>query len=138
MVTPRPVRKLVDELVEKRAGYRVVMSSSAGTRARRQLGAYRLSGPLAPIVWGVHLKRDFRLAFTIQSPDEPEGPTRVVILYVGQREPRHRESDVSTVLHDLFESRIRRRTICDHPAAKMASRESARLNSTLSSTSCNA
>jgi hypothetical protein len=35
-------------------------------------------------------------------PTNPRAPTRVVILYVGQREPRHTESDVWTVLHDLF------------------------------------
>ena len=102
MVTPRPVRTLVDELVGKQAGSRTVYEQLRRDPCAKQLGAYRLSGPLAPIVCGVHLKRDFRLAFTIQPPDDPEGPTRVVILYVGQREPRHTESDVWTVLHDLF------------------------------------
>jgi hypothetical protein len=102
VVTPRPVRKLVDELVGKRAGYRTVHDQLGRDPCAEQLGAYRLSGPLGPIVCGVHLKRDFRLAFTIQPADAPDGPTRVVILYVGQREPRHTESDVWTVLHDLF------------------------------------
>ena len=102
VVTPRAVRKLVDELVGKRAGYRTVHDQLRRDPCAKQLGAYRLSGPLAPTVCGIHLKRGFRLAFTIQPPDEPEGPTRVVILYVGQREPRHAESDVWTVLHDLF------------------------------------
>jgi hypothetical protein len=102
VVTPRPVRKLVDELAGKRAGYRAVHEQLSRDPCSAQLGAYRLSGPLAPIVCGVHLKRDFRLAFTLQPSDEPEVPTRVVILYVGQREPFHRESDVWTVLHDLF------------------------------------
>jgi hypothetical protein len=77
------VRKLVDALVGKRAGYRTVHDQLRRDPCAKQLGAYRLSGPLAPIVCGIHLKRAFRLAFTIQPPDEPEGPTRVVILYVG-------------------------------------------------------
>jgi hypothetical protein len=66
------------------------------------LGAYRLSGPLEPIVCGVHLKRGYRLAFTIQPPETNGEPNRVVILYAGQREPRHQDADVWTVLHDLF------------------------------------
>ena len=102
MVTPRPVRKLVDELAGKRAGYRGVYEQLGRDPCAAQLGAYRLSGPLAPIVCGVHLKRDFRLAFTIQPSDGPGVPNRVVILYVGRREPRQRDSDVWTVLHDLF------------------------------------
>lgn len=102
VVTPRPVRKLVDELAGKRAGYRGVYEQLGRDPCAAKLGAYRLSGPLAPIVCGVHLKRGFRLAFTVQPSDEPEVPTRIVILYVGQHEPRHRESDVWTVLHDLF------------------------------------
>jgi hypothetical protein len=35
-----------------------------------ELTAYRLSGPLEPIVCGVHLDRGFRLAFTMQPADE--------------------------------------------------------------------
>jgi hypothetical protein len=66
MVTPRPVRKLVDELAGKRAGYRAVHEQLSRDPCAPQLGAYRLSGPLAPIVCGVHLKGGFRLAFTIR------------------------------------------------------------------------
>jgi hypothetical protein len=102
VVTPRPGRRLVDELVGQRAGYRTVYEQLRRDPCATQLGAYRLSGPLGPIVCGIHLKRGFRLAFTIQPPDEPEGATRVVFLYVGQREPRHTESDVWTVVHGLF------------------------------------
>lgn len=102
VVTPRAVRKLVDELVGKGAGYRTFHDQLRRDPCAKQLAAYRLSGPLAPIVCGIHLRRGFRLAFTIQPPEDPEGPTRVVILYVGQREPRHTESDVWSVLHDLF------------------------------------
>jgi len=82
VVTPRPVRKLIDDLAGKGAGYRVAYEQ--------------------PTICGVHLKRGFRLAFTIQPPEKASAPTRVAILYIGQREPRHRDSDVWTVLHDLF------------------------------------
>jgi hypothetical protein len=102
VVTPRAVRKLIDDLAGKRAGYRVIHEQLARDPCAGELAAYRLSGPLEPIVCGVHLKRAFRLAFTIRPPETDGGPTRVVILYVGQREPRHRDSDVWTILHDLF------------------------------------
>lgn len=69
-----------------------------------ELGAYRLSGPLGLIVCGVRLKRDYRLAFTTQPPLalDDDDRVRVVILYVGNREPRHRKTDVWTLLHELF------------------------------------
>lgn len=102
VVTPRAVRKLIDALAGKRAGYRVVHDQLARDPCAVELGAYRLSGPLEPTVCGVHLKRGFRLAFTIQPPETEDGPMRVVILYVGRREPRHQDSDVWTVVHDLF------------------------------------
>jgi hypothetical protein len=102
VVTPRPVRPLIDALAGKRAGYRLVYEQLGRDPCASHLGAYRLSGPLEPIVCGVHLRRGFRLAFTIQPPETRDGPTRVVILYVGPREPRHRQGDVWTVLHDLF------------------------------------
>jgi hypothetical protein len=52
----------------------------------------------------VHLKRGYRLAFTTQLPLAPaEGNRlRVVILYVGKREPGRRTSDVWELLHELF------------------------------------
>ena len=55
------------------------MSSFVGIRARSSSVHTGSLAPLelAPIVSGVHLKRDFQLACTIQPPDDPEGPTRV-------------------------------------------------------------
>ena len=38
----------------------------------------------------------------MQPPEEEGGLARVVVRYVGKREPRHRDRDVWTVLHDLF------------------------------------
>lgn len=68
----------------------------------RELRAYRLAGPLEPIVCGVHHDPGYRLAFTMQLPETVGQPTRVVILYVGLREPNHRQSDIWTILQDLF------------------------------------
>ena len=67
------------------------------------LKAYRLSGPLEPIVCGVHLDRGYRLAFTtMPALNDGERP-RVVVLYVGKREPGHRSpADVWDVLHEIF------------------------------------
>ena len=42
VVTPRPVRKLVDELAGKRAGYRAVYEQLGRDPCAAQLGAYRL------------------------------------------------------------------------------------------------
>jgi hypothetical protein len=53
-------------------------------------------------VCGVHLDRGYRLAFAMQPPETVGQPNRVVILYVGLREPNHRHSDIWTILHDLF------------------------------------
>lgn len=102
VVTPVPVRKLIDGLVGKRAGYRRVHDQLGRDPCAPELRAYRLSGPLEPIVCGVHLDRGFRLAFTMQPADESGEPARIVILYVGEREPRHRDRDIWTILHDLF------------------------------------
>jgi hypothetical protein len=59
---------------------------------------------LAPIVCGVHLRRGYRLAFTTQPPLAPadDDRLRVVVLYVGKREPGRRGSDAWEVLHELF------------------------------------
>ena len=102
VVIPRAVRKLIDGLAGKGAGYRAVHDQLTRDPCAPALGAYRLSGPLEPIVCGVHLSRGFRLAFTIQPPETEGGSNRVVILYVGEREPRHRDADIWTILHDLF------------------------------------
>lgn len=67
------------------------------------IGAYRLSGPLAAVVCGVRLNRGHRLAFSMQPSPARGARPRVVILYVGTREPGHRGSqDVWDLLHDLF------------------------------------
>jgi hypothetical protein len=102
VVTPRPVRKLIDGLAGKRAGYQRVYAQLSRDPCASELRAYRLAGPLGPIVCGVHLDRGYRLAFTMQPPETVGQPTRVVILYVGLREPNHRHSDIWTILHDLF------------------------------------
>jgi len=103
VIVPRAVRGLIDDLAGKRAGYRAIYDQLGRDPCSEQLGAYRLSGPLEPIVCGVHLKRGFRLAFTIQPAEEHDGVSRVVILFVGTREPRHRDRDAWTILHDLFD-----------------------------------
>jgi len=102
VVTPRAVSPLIEALQGKRAGYREVHENLQRDPCADQLGAYRLSGSLEPKVCGVHLRRGYRLAFTMQPPEEEGGLARVVVLYVGKREPRHRDRDVWTVLHDLF------------------------------------
>lgn len=102
VVTPRAVRPLIEALKGRRAGYREVHGKLERDPCADDLGAYRLSGPLEPKVCGVHLRRGYRLAFTMQAPETRDGPVRVVVLYVGKREPRHRETDVWSVLHDLF------------------------------------
>jgi hypothetical protein len=69
------------------------------------LNAYRLSGPLAPIVCGIHLDRGYRLAFTTQQALTDEDRPRLVLLYVGKREPGHRRQsspDIWDDLHGLF------------------------------------
>ena len=100
---PRAVQREVESLAGKGAGY---------TEARRQLGvdpcdptlgAYRLSGPLEPIVCGLHLRRGFRIAFTMQPSADGVERTAVVILSVGKRQPRQRDGDIWDLLHDLFE-----------------------------------
>jgi len=102
VVTPRAVRPLVDQLAGQRAGYREVHAQLERDPCAEHLGAYRLSGPLEPAVCGFHLRNGWRLAFTMQPPERPRGRRRVVILFVGRREPRRRASDAWTILHDLF------------------------------------
>lgn len=102
VITRRAVRPFIEALEGKRAGYRDAYERLERDPCSDDLGAYRLSGPLEPIVCGVHLKRGYRLAFTMQPPEKKGGQERVVILYVGKREPRHGETDIWNVLHDLF------------------------------------
>lgn len=49
-----------------------------------------------------NLRNEWRLAFTMQPAERDDTRPRVVILFVGKREPRHRRSDAWTILHDLF------------------------------------
>lgn len=102
VIVPRAVRPLVDQLAGQRAGYGEICAQLERDPCAEHLGAYRLSGPLEPAVCGLHLRNGWRLAFTMQAPERPRGRQRVVILFVGRREPRHRTSDAWTILHDIF------------------------------------
>jgi hypothetical protein len=106
VLVPPPVQRQVEALSGKKAGYQNVRKLLGINPCHTDLKAYRLSGPLAPVVCGLHLKRGYRLAFTTQPPLTPnEDPrTQIVVLYVGKREPGHRtQTDVWDVLHDLFD-----------------------------------
>jgi hypothetical protein len=106
VLVPPPVQRQVEALAGRKAGYQNVRRLLGVDPCHIDLKAYRLSGPLAPIVCGAHLKRGYRLAFTTQPPLTPkeDARTQVVVLYVGRREPGHRTvTDVWDVLHDLFE-----------------------------------
>lgn len=102
IIVPRAVRPLIDHLAGQRAGYGEVYAQLERDPCAEHLGAYRLSGPLEPAVCGLHLRNGWRLAFTMQPPERPRGRRRVVILFVGRREPRARATDAWTILHDLF------------------------------------
>lgn len=103
IVAPPAVQALIDGLAGRRAGLQRRLMLLARDPCNAALGAYRLSGPLKPVVCGVHLDRGYRLAFTMQRGLTDGERDRVVLLYVGRREPGHRSaSDVWDVLHDLF------------------------------------
>ena len=102
VITPRAVAALIAQLRGQRAGYAAVYAQLERDPCAEVLGAYRLSGPLQPAVCGVHLRNGWRLAFTMQPAEREDTLPRVVILFVGKREPRHRRSDAWTILHDLF------------------------------------
>lgn len=104
IVAPAAVQALIDSLAGKRAGLQRRLELLARDPCASELSAYRLSGPLEPVVCGVHLDRGYRVAFTMQPPLARGERERVVLLYVGRREPGHRATgDVWDVLHDLFE-----------------------------------
>lgn len=106
VLVPPPVQRQVEALAGKRAGYQTVRRLLGADPCQADLKAYRISGPLAPIVCGLHLKRGYRLAFTTQSPLTPkdDSRTQVIVLYVGKRESGHRtQTDVWDILHDLFD-----------------------------------
>jgi hypothetical protein len=101
VLVPPPVQAEIDE----RAGYGDARRLLGADPCHPVLAAYRLSGPLEPIVCGVRLKRGYRLSFTTQPPLAPseDGRVVVVVLYVGKREPGHRtDDDVWDILHELF------------------------------------
>ena len=100
---PRAVQREVESLAGKGAGYAEVRRRLGVDPCDPNLGAYRLSGPLAQIVCGLHLRRGFRIAFTMQPSADGVERTAVVILYVGKRQPRQRDGDIWDLLHDLFE-----------------------------------
>lgn len=102
VVIPSAVQALVEGLSGKSAGYADKLRRLGQDPCADDLGAYRLSGPLGPKVCGLHLRNGYRLAFTIQPPSSGDPRERIVVLYVGKREPRHRDADVWTLLHDLF------------------------------------
>jgi hypothetical protein len=60
---------------------------------------------LESVACGLHLDRGYRLAFTLQSALVADERPRVVLLYVGRRQPKHRQGvqDVWDQFHDLFE-----------------------------------
>jgi hypothetical protein len=96
------VQRVIDDLRGKRLGLGHTLRELARDPCSAQLDARRLSGPLAPVVCGIHLSRGYRLAFTVQ-PKTRAHDARVVVLYVGKRDTRHRSHDIWEVLHDLFE-----------------------------------
>lgn len=103
IVAPPAVQVLVDRLAGRRAGLQRRLTLLASDPCDPALAAYRLSGPLEPVVCGVHLDRGYRLAFTTQPALASGERERVVLLYVGRREPGHRTSgDIWDILHDLF------------------------------------
>ena len=90
-------------LAGRRAGLRRCLELLSEDACHPDVGGYRLSGPLAPIVCGAHLNRGYRVAYSTQSALTASDRPRVVVLYVGKKEPGHqRDGDVWDVLHDLF------------------------------------
>jgi hypothetical protein len=110
VVVRREVEPLIDALKGKRAGYGDAVRQleiDPCAEFERPAGdprpfAYRLSGPLEPKVCGVHLKRDYRLAFTMRPADRDGIDGIVEILFVGRRDTRDRSKDTWQIVHDLF------------------------------------
>ncbi|HEY5286044.1 MAG TPA: hypothetical protein VIJ50_02955 [Solirubrobacteraceae bacterium] len=95
------VERVIDDLRGKRLGLGDALRELARDPCSAELDARRLSGPLAPIVCGIHLSQGYRLAFSVQ-PQTKVHTARVVVLYVGKRDTRRRVHDIWDVLHDLF------------------------------------
>lgn len=90
-------------LAGKGAGLRRCLELLSHDPCDPAIGGYRLSGPLAPVVCGAHLDRGYRIAYSTQPALTAEDRPRVVVLYVGRREPGHRsDADIWDVLHELF------------------------------------
>jgi hypothetical protein len=111
VVVRREARPLIDALAGKRAGYadayeqlRRDPCAMRSTKDGSRPFAYRLSGPLAPRVCGVHLKNGYRLAFSMQPQNDRRFEGRIVILYVGTRDTRDRSKDIWQIVHDLFDA----------------------------------
>ena len=109
ILIPRAVQLEVDKLAGKRAGFAEAVEQLKLDPCN--LGApdgvvksYRLSGPLQPIVCGVHLRNGYRLAYTTHDDPDATGGRRVIILYVGKKvDPAYeRGNDMWDVVHDLF------------------------------------
>jgi len=66
--------------------------------------AYRLSGPLQPVVCGTHLRRGYRLAFTVRDNPDAPGGKQIVVLYVGKKnDPGYEgDNDMWDLVHNLF------------------------------------
>jgi hypothetical protein len=95
------VERVIDDLRGKRLGLGDALRGLARDPCSAELNARRLSGPLAPVVCGIHLSQGYRLAFSLQ-PKTRAHSARVVVLYVGKRDTRRRRGDIWDVLHDLF------------------------------------
>jgi len=101
---PSELDRQLEALAGRRAGLGNCLRLLSQDACHPDVGGYRLSGPLAPVVCGAHLKRGYRIAYSMQLPLTANDKPRVVVLYVGKREPSHRgATDVWDVLHDLFD-----------------------------------
>jgi hypothetical protein len=111
VVIPPAVQRQVDKLAGLRTGYGETLAQlrldpcNLGAPPNPPIPkAYRLSGPLQPVVCGTHLRRGYRLAYTVQDDPEAAHGKRVVILYVGKKDdPAYQHgNDVWDLVHDLF------------------------------------
>ena len=110
VATRREMRPLIDGLKGKEAGYKQAyeqleqdpcVSYRAPSGELRPF-AYRISGRFGEKICGTHLKRGYRIAFTLADSDDDAYEGIVEILYVGTRDTRNRSRDVWDIVHDLF------------------------------------
>ena len=111
IVVPPEVQHEADKLAGKRAGLAEAAEQirldpcNLGTPPNPDSPkAYRLSGPLQPVVCGTRLRRGYRLAYTVQDDPDVAHGKQVVILYVGKKDdPAYRDgNDMWDLVHDLF------------------------------------